>query len=214
MSRTLTDQASSKPSREGIALFEGDVRELDGKAESPGSLLIAQWEGLKLFWDYEPSGVVLLRLSYGSQISDPILCIPLSESELQIVRDHIEKGGWGYYDLKVEENDARAAVNVSLVTAENKPVSLLWIIDSERRAAVRRAINQFLGEDDPVFDEPLLEDVAVGEAVQTFVSQMHCVVAGRNAATPRRLATHPCRRESARRPLYSMMTSSCVSPAA
>jgi hypothetical protein len=33
-------------------------------------------------------------------------------------------------------------------------------------------------QDDSVFDEPLLEDLAVGEAVQPFVSQMDRVVAG------------------------------------
>jgi hypothetical protein len=143
--------ARSRPSRDGITLFEGDVAEFDGKVLQPGALTIAEWEGLELHWDLQPGDVLVLILTYGSSVSDPILRLPLTEHEAQLIRGHREKLRWGYYDLKVEENDDRAAVNVSFITASDEPKSMLWIIDRKRRAAVRRAMNRFVGMRDPIF---------------------------------------------------------------
>jgi hypothetical protein len=54
--------------------------------------------------------------------------------------------------------------------------------DHTHHAALRRRYNlaeiKIEREDDAVFDESLLEDVTVGEAMQPLVSQMHRVVAG------------------------------------
>lgn len=133
-------------SRTGISLFEGDVRELDGKVRIPGALMVAQWEGLELTWDYERDGdVLVLYLSHLSEII-PALRIPLTQEEIQILDGHREKGGWGYYELRVEENDDRAATNVSFHTAKDKPMSLLWILDRKRRDAVRKALSRVLEE--------------------------------------------------------------------
>jgi len=145
---------SEKPSRDGITLFEGDAGEFDGKVTTPPGLRIAQWEGLVLCWDYkQPEKEVILQGKYGTEVSDPVLRIPLTEHEAKIIHNHREKGGWGFYDLHVEENDDRAAVNVSLVTADKERISLLWILDKKRRAAVREALNGFPDEDDPIFDD-------------------------------------------------------------
>ena len=142
----------SRPSRDGITLFEGDVSEFDGKVTLPGALEIAQYEGLVLRWDYKESEKeVVLQGERGTEVS--VLRIPLTEHEVQIIHNHQEKGGWGFYDLHVEENDDRAAVNVSFITADKEPTSLLWIIDKKRRAAVREALNSLYDEDDPIFDD-------------------------------------------------------------
>jgi hypothetical protein len=141
-------------SRDGITLFEGNVEEFDGKVIRPGGLEIAQYEGLVLRWDYKGSEKeVILQAKYGTEVSDPILRIPLTEHEVQLIHNHREKGGWGYYELRVDENDDRAAVNVSFVNADNVPISLLWIIDKQRRAAVRKALNSLFDDDDPIFDD-------------------------------------------------------------
>ncbi|HEY7214009.1 MAG TPA: hypothetical protein VIC28_05225 [Thermoanaerobaculia bacterium] len=148
-SRTKT---SGTPSRDGITLFEGDVSEFDGKVTVPGGLEIAQYEGLVLCWDYNRSEKeVVLQAERRTRV--PILRIPLTEQEVQIIHNHQEKGGWGFYDLHVEENDDRAAVNVSFITADQEPTSLLWIIDKNRRTAVREALNRLYDKDDPVFDD-------------------------------------------------------------
>ncbi len=142
----------SRPSRDGITLFEGDVSEFDGKVTLPGALEIAQYEGLVLCWDYKESEKeVVLQGERGTEVS--VLRIPLTEHEVQIIHNHQEKGGWGFYDLHVEENDDRAAVNVSFITADKEPTSLLWIIDKKRREAVREALNSLYDEDDPIFDD-------------------------------------------------------------
>jgi hypothetical protein len=147
-------KTSEKPSRDGITLFEGNVGEFDGKVTVPPGLKVAQWEGLVLCWDYKRSEKeVVLQGERGTRVSDPVLQIPLTEHEVQIIHNHREKGGWGLYDLHVEENDDRAAVNVSLVTADKNPISLLWIIDKKRRSAVRKALNRCVDVDDPIFDD-------------------------------------------------------------
>lgn len=141
------DQFDRRASSDGISRFHGDPSEFDGKVITPGGLQIAQYEGLKMFWEYEPSADFLtLHLVRGNQTSDPILQIPLSEDEIQILSDCQEEGGWGYYELRVEDNDDRAAVNISLITAKKGPVSLLWIVDKSRRAALRRAFNRFAAD--------------------------------------------------------------------
>lgn len=142
----------SRPSRDGITLFEGDVSEFDGKVTAPGALQIAQYEGLVLRWDYKgPEKEVVLQGERRTRVL--VLRIPLTEHEVQIIHNHREKGGWGFYDLHVEENDDRAAVNVSLITADKEPTSLLWIIDNKRRSSVREALNSLFDEDDPIFDD-------------------------------------------------------------
>lgn len=139
------DQFDQRVSLDGISRFTGKSSELDGKVVIPGGLQVAQWEGLGMFWDYEEAGNILsLVLIRGDQQSDPVLQIPLAEEEIQLFRDCQEEGGWGYYELKVDANDARAAVNVSLITTKRGPVSLLWFLDRQRRAAVKRAINRFV----------------------------------------------------------------------
>ncbi|HEX3532074.1 MAG TPA: hypothetical protein VH988_33870 [Thermoanaerobaculia bacterium] len=136
-----------KPSRAGIQRFEGDIRELDQKVEIPGALLIAQYEGLRHFWDYDQlEHALVLYVTWGGERRETVLQIPLMEDERALLRGHREKGGWGYYELHVEEADDRAAVNVSFIGAKAEPISILWIIDQKRRAAARKAINHFTGE--------------------------------------------------------------------
>ncbi len=133
------DKMSRKPSRAGITLFEGDAGEFDGKDIGPVSLLVAQWEGLQLLWDYErPGDELVLHATRGR-----------GSGHARLSR----KGGWGYYDMNVEENDDRAAVNVSFMNAKNEPVSLLWILDKKRRTAIRKAIDRYVGVEDPVFGD-------------------------------------------------------------
>lgn len=74
-----------------------------------------------------------------------------TKDEIAIMGGHREKGGWGYYELHVEEADDRAAVNVSFIAACEERMSILWIIDGQRRVAVRKAFNRFLDED--LFDD-------------------------------------------------------------
>jgi len=145
-------KTSEEPSRDGITFFEGDASEFDGKVTTPPGLWIAQYEGLVLSWDYKPSEKeVVLQGEYCTEVS--VLRIPLTEHEVQIIHNHQERGGWGFYDLHVDENDDRAAVNVSFITANKEPISLLWILDKNRRAAVRKALESLFDEDDPIFDD-------------------------------------------------------------
>lgn len=139
-------------SRTGITLFDGAISEFDGKVINPGALQIAQLEGLRLKWDYEePDRVLSLHLRLGSAVSDPVLRIPLSEDEAKLLEGHLEKGGWGYYELV---DDDRAAVHVSFMNADDKPVSLLWIVSNEHRMSIRDAMDRFVGIHDPIFGEP------------------------------------------------------------
>jgi hypothetical protein len=140
------EKKPAKARRTGIQRFEGNVRDFDRKVKIPGALMIAQWEGLQMFWDYESlEHTLVLFVTYGSGRST-VLRIPLKGDEIALLRGHRERGGWGYYELHVEEGDERAAVNVSFITAKGEPLSILWIIDKKRRDAARRAINRFVGE--------------------------------------------------------------------
>lgn len=154
MSR-LQNEASETPSREGFALFDGAITAFAGKTHNAPALQVAQWEGLQMKWDYDESARVLslhLRSLFGS-VSAPVLRIPFTEHEAKLIHDYEEKGGWGYYELRERENDDRAAVHVSFMNASNDPVSLLFIVDRSHRTRLRRAINRFVGEADPVFAE-------------------------------------------------------------
>src|SRR5262245_48766522 len=112
-SRTKT---SAKPSRDGITLFEGDVSEFGGKVTVPGGLEIAQYEGLVLCWDYEETekeNCPSREVRPGGQRSRFADSFDRARGT-----NHPQpsgKGGWGFYDLHVEENDDRAAVNVSFI---------------------------------------------------------------------------------------------------
>jgi hypothetical protein len=44
-------------------------------------------------------------------------------------------------------NDDRAAVNVSFMSARHEPVSVLWILNKERRAELKREVGRFLSEE-------------------------------------------------------------------
>jgi hypothetical protein len=153
MSR-LPDGATGKPSREGITLFDGVITAFEGKIYNPPALQIAQWEGLQMKWDYEePDQVLALHLRYGPTVSDPVLRIPLTEDEVKLIQGYREKGGWGYYELRAEKDDDRAAVHVSFMNASNDPVSLLWIVDRNHRTRLRDAMDDFVGVDDPIFGD-------------------------------------------------------------
>jgi hypothetical protein len=154
MTHVRTDKPSLKPSRKGISLFEGDIRELDGKVEWPGALTIAEYTGLELWWEYQQTeGLIRLFLQDGKQVSSPILRIPLTEVEAKQIDGYQELGGWGYYDMRVEENDDRAAIQISFKNAQNESTSLLWILNKRRRALVRRAVDCFVGLRDPIFGD-------------------------------------------------------------
>jgi len=145
------DQFDRRISRDGIELFQGETAEFDGKVNVPGTLEIAQYEGLGLFWDYDPGGIFSLHLTWGSKTSEPVLRIPLTKDEMKIVHGYREKGGWGYYDLMVEKDDDRALIQVSFISAKNGPTSLLWFVDRQRRDAIRRGIDRFRA--DPLFGD-------------------------------------------------------------
>ena len=158
MSR-LEDETSGKPSREGITLFDGVIRTLEGKTYNSPALQVAQWEGLQMKWDYDESEKVLsLHLRMGEYVSAPALRIPFTEDEVKIIHNHREKGGWGYYELRERDCDDRAAVHVSFKNASNDPVSLLFIVDRNHRTKIREAIDNFAGEGDPMFEEDELEN--------------------------------------------------------
>jgi len=158
MSR-LQDEASGKPSREGITLFDGVITAFEGKIHNPPALQIAQFEGLRMKWDYDESEKVLsLHLRMGEYVSAPALRIPFTEDEVKLIHNHREKGGWGYYELREREGDDRAAVHVSFKNASNDPVSLLFIVDGNHRTRLREAIDDFAGEGDPMFEEDELEN--------------------------------------------------------
>ncbi|MEA2562929.1 MAG: hypothetical protein QOH06_4433 [Acidobacteriota bacterium] len=143
-----------KLSREGITLFDGVIAAFAGKIINPPALQIAQMEGLVMKWDYEePDKVLALHLRIGGTVSDPILRIPLTEDEVELIEGYREKGGWGYYELKAEEDDDRAAVHVSFMNASNTPVSLLWIVDRNHRTRLRDAMDDFAGEGESLFDD-------------------------------------------------------------
>jgi hypothetical protein len=105
-------------------------------------------------WDYEePHQVLALHLSYGPTVSDPVLRIPLTEDEVKLIQGYREKGGWGYYELRAEEDDDRAAVHVSFMNASNDPVSLLWIVDREHRTRLRKALGEYVEDGESVFGD-------------------------------------------------------------
>jgi hypothetical protein len=138
------DQFDCRLSSDGITRFYGESSELDGKVLGPGALQIAQWEGLELSWSCDPfEDILSLHLIKGERESAPLLKIPLSSGEAQSLRDCLEEGGWGYYELKVLETDDRGAVNVSFRTAEQEITCMTWFLDKKRRAALTRAINRF-----------------------------------------------------------------------
>lgn len=152
MIRLLKGAGLRKPSRAGITRFEGSLDELDGKVARPAGLLIAQYEGLALMWDLEPAGDVLaLHLEMGDDVSDPVLRIPLTEDEAKGLHGLVEKGGWGFYDMKEDED--RAAVHVSFMNAGNEPDGFLWLLDGKRRKAIRKAMDRFVGAGDPIFGD-------------------------------------------------------------
>jgi hypothetical protein len=158
MSR-LEDEASGKPSREGITLFDGAIRALEGKTHNPPALQIAQFEGLQMKWDYDESEKVLsLHLRMGGSVSAPVLQIPFTEDEVKLIHNCREKGGWGYYELREREGDDRAAAHVSFKNASNDPVSLLFIVDGNHRTRIREAIEDFAGEGDSMFEDDELEN--------------------------------------------------------
>ena len=125
--------------------------ELQGKTINPGAIQIAMWEGLQLQWSYEPGDVVELHLLTRADNSETALRIPLTENEIEIMRGLREKGGWGYYELAVENDDDRAAAHVSFISASGKPTSLLFIVDRQHRTTLRKVFNRFL--DEPIFEE-------------------------------------------------------------
>jgi hypothetical protein len=139
-------QREGKLSRDGITRFEGHVREFDGKVTKPGGLEIAMYEGLMLLWSYWPEGTLDLFMTYDGEPTEPVLSIPLAADEIRLLDRCVEKGGWGYYELHVEPNDDRAAVNMSFMVAKKKPVSMLWILDRERREELKRGVGRFLSE--------------------------------------------------------------------
>lgn len=143
--------ADSRPSRDGISLYPGVIMELQGKTINPGVIQIAMWEGLQLKWSYEPEDVIALHLLTRAGNRVTVLRIPLTDNEIEIMRGLREKGGWGYYELAVEENDDRAAAHVSFIAANGKPTSLLFILDRNHRTTLRDAFHDVLGE--PIFDE-------------------------------------------------------------
>jgi hypothetical protein len=154
MSR-LPNEESGKPSREGITLFDGVISAFQGKISNPPALQIAQWEGLQMKWDYDEAEKVLalhLRSLSGS-VSDPVLRIPFTEDEVKIIHGYVEKGGWGYYEMREREDDDRAAVHVSFMNASDAPVSLLFIVDRNHRTRLRDAMNRFVGVHDPIFED-------------------------------------------------------------
>jgi hypothetical protein len=136
-----------RPSRDGITRFTGDVQDLDGKVMKPGGLEIAQYEGLILLWTYQPGDVLALHMTYHEHSpGEPLISIPLLEDEIQLLKGHVEKGGWGYYELHVEPDDERAGVNVSFKDARSEPVSVLWILDKHRREELSRVVGRYLNE--------------------------------------------------------------------
>lgn len=143
--------ADARPSRDGISLYPGVIRELQGKTINPGAIQVAMWEGLQLQWSYEPGDVVALHLLTRADNRETALRIPLTDNEIEIMRGLREKGGWGYYELAVEKDDDRAAAHVSFIAANGKPTSLLFILDRQHRTTLRKAFDDFL--DEPIFDE-------------------------------------------------------------
>jgi len=141
----------SRPSRDGITLHPGVITDFEGYTYNAPAVQVAMWEGLRLLWSYEPGDVINLHLSLRDGYEKTALRIPLTEEEALIMGGMIEKGGWGYYELITHEDDDRGAVHVSFIAADGEPTSLLWILDRERRAIVRKALNRFL--DEPVFEE-------------------------------------------------------------
>ncbi len=113
----------------------------------PGGLVIAQYEGLILLWSYQPGDVLALHMTYQEHSpGEPLISIPLLEDEIQLLKGHVEKGGWGYYELHVEPDDERAGVNVSFKNARSEPVSVLWILDKHRRKELSREVGRYLDE--------------------------------------------------------------------
>jgi hypothetical protein len=134
-----------KPSRDGITRFTGNVRDFDGKVTQPAGLEIAQYEGLLLLWSYLPGDVLALYMTYrANEPGKPLISIPLLEDEIRLLEGHVEKGGWGYYELLLEPDDERAGVNVSFKNARSEPVSVLWILDKDRRAEVSQRVGRYL----------------------------------------------------------------------
>lgn len=140
-----------KRSRAGISLFEGSITELQGKAMKPPALQVAQYEGLRLLWDYEPAEKTVV-LYVTQRDRTPALHIPLTEAEASRLHNHHEKGGWGYYDLKIEENDDRAVLQVSFINESQVPTGFIWIIGKARRTKVRKALNRYLDYDSRLLD--------------------------------------------------------------
>ena len=137
-----------KPSRDGITLYEGSLKEFSGKTTNPPALQIAKLEGLALLWDYEPAErILVLNVTQWGDDPIPAIQIPLTEAEAAIIHNYHERGGWGYYDLHVEENDDRAALQVSFINESQVPTNLLWIINKKRRTQVRKALNSGLDYD-------------------------------------------------------------------
>lgn len=152
--RRLLAGLGVRPPRRGIRFHKGSIEALGGRTEQPGAIQVAGWEGLSFLWDYDRlTDVISLHLTLDGRTSDPVLQIPLTKQEIRYVRGYQKKDSWGYYDFFVDGKATQAIVQISFFTSEFEPVSLIWIIDSRRRKAIRFACDYFQGLDDPIFGD-------------------------------------------------------------
>lgn len=150
--------------RRGIEQFQGNIDDLRVVTEISSNTEVLSAYTLMLFeqsltgnsWRYNRSDeTVTLHLESSFETSSAVLQIRITNQEAPIMRSVTTRLGWGYHDLIEPIQDFVSLIQISFHSnAPTFPTGIIWLLDEEWRALLRKNCDEFVGLDDPLFCDP------------------------------------------------------------